>query len=311
VLKQGGSESYIGWWHHLNYSLRQSIGLPLLIIGCLGLLLILIKHRLKGLFLLSFPIFFYLHLVFFSQPFPRYILPLIPFFALGSSWFIFECLLPAIKIRFLKKATLIFAFLLFIPLINKSVKADLLFASVDTRIESAKWIEINLSSADKIALDHTFFRPAISQNKEQLTNKSQLIGKQQGLGKLKSRKLKLTLQAQRQEFGYYVYFLNNHPEAQGQFFSTTPALAFDINELIKNGIEYVAINYADRQTASEDFYTDLKNNAELVSFFSPYSDGAIRFSYDTVATTCMPHLSREIYSRIKSGPALEIYKLKK
>jgi hypothetical protein len=81
--------------------------------------------------------------------------------------------------------------------------------------------------------------------------------------------------------------------------------------LRKDNIEYVVINYANRQKGTENFYSELENNAVLIKSFSPYKNNTIRFSYDTRATTCMPVLSRELYDREKSGPALEIYKLKK
>jgi 4-amino-4-deoxy-L-arabinose transferase-like glycosyltransferase len=311
LMKQGGSESYIGWVHHIRYSLRESIGLPLLILGLFGLLTLFIKDRRKAILLFLLPAIFYLHLVFFSQHFPRYALPLLPFFAIWSAYFLFEYLLPRIKRSVLKFAIIGLSFLIFIPLVAKSIKADLLFSSQDTRIDAAKWIKDNIDIHSKIALDHTFFRPAILQNEEQIKAKYELLDRQKGLESIKNKKLNLMLEAQKGKKSYYLYFLSLEPEEQGQFLSTMPALPFDYDILKEKGIDYVVINYADRQTNTGNFYRELKEEGMLIASLSPYKDKTIRMSYDTVATTCMPVSSKEIFSRIKNGSALEIYKIKR
>jgi hypothetical protein len=249
-------------------------------------------------------------LVFLSQPFARYVLALIPFLAIGSGYFIFECLLPLANRRLVKILIICFFMLPFVFLLMKAIKLDMLFVSKDTRVESAKWIRQNMPLDAIFALDHSFFRPAINQNIIQFTEKQKLINKQQGLANIKEKKYNLRL-ASYPGNGYYIYFLSTSPDDQGQFFSTMPALGFNLEELKKRNIKYIVINYATRPKDAGIFYAELKKNATLVKSFSPYKNGAIRFSYDTSATTCMPYLSRELYSRIESGPALEIYKLER
>jgi hypothetical protein len=249
--------------------------------------------------------------VFLSQPFPRYAIPLIPFFAMAGGYLIFEHVFIKIRKRELKIALILSCLFLFIPLTVKAIKADMLFSSSDTRIESADWIKANLGAGAKIALDHTFFRPPILQNKEQILDKYKAIDLQKDLSALKNIKLKLMLEAQKEETAYYLYFLSINPQGQGQFLTTLPAVSFDLNELKNKNIDYVVINYTNRQKNTTDFYKNLKKEGMLLTSFSPYGDGAIRMSYDTTATTSMPVSSKEIYSRIKSGPALEIYSIKK
>jgi hypothetical protein len=101
----------------------------------------------------------------------------------------------------------------------KAIYADILFISDDTRTESALWIKAHLRPGASIAVDHTFFRPALKQNKNQYREKYKLIGNQQGLEGIKEKKLKIMLDAQ-EEGKYYIYFLSTNPESQGQFFST-------------------------------------------------------------------------------------------
>jgi hypothetical protein len=230
---------------------------------------------------------------------------------MAGGYLIFEHVFIKIRKRELKIALILSCLFLFIPLTVKAIKADMLFSSSDTRIESADWIKANLGAGAKIALDHTFFRPPILQNKEQILDKYKAIDLQKDLSALKNIKLKLMLEAQKEETAYYLYFLSINPQGQGQFLTTLPAVSFDLNELKNKNIDYVVINYTNRQKNTTDFYKNLKKEGMLLTSFSPYGDGAIRMSYDTTATTSMPVSSKEIYSRIKSGPALEIYSIKK
>ena len=310
VVGQAGASSYIGWGHHIAYSLYEGVGFFTLICGFLGMIVLCVKKTGKAVLLLSFPLVFYIHLVFLSQHFPRYVLPLIPFFAIGSGYFVFECIFPKLKNKIAKTALICLCLVALISSAVKSVKADLLFFKKDTRVAAADWMRLNISPDSKIAVDHTFFRPTISQNKQQLTAKTNILDKQIGLTDIKRKKLQLALQVEESGPAYYIYFLAEEPQMQGQFLATVPALPFDYEYLQSQGIEYVIINYANRISDNIDFYNTLKSNAVLVKQFSPYYDDEIRFSLDKIATTCMPVLSKEIYRRKRNGPAIEIYRLR-
>jgi hypothetical protein len=309
LTNQAGASGYTGFFHHIKYSLSQSLGPIMVVLGFAGFFFTLAKNKKTFLLLYSFPVIFYLHLIFLSQPFPRYVLPLIPFFAIASGWFLFEYLFQKTVRKLSKVIIIVFSFLLFVPMAAKAIYVDKLFTAQDTRIESADWIKKHLNADARIAVDSTFFRPAIEQNITQIKQKYSLINNQQGLNEIKSKKIDLMLNSHKDP-AYYIYFLSRNPAAQGQFFSTAPAIDFDIEKLKENNIEYVVVNYAARQMRTDNFYSQLKQNSDLVVSFSPYKDNSVRFSYDMNATTSMPVVSREIYSRAKNGPALEIYRLK-
>ena len=163
----------------MMYSLRESLGGMLLIVSILGGIAVLLKERsLKGLFILSFPIIFYIHLVFASQRFSRYVLPLIPFAAICSAYLFFEVILPRVKKKGYKAFIVGVALLVVFPTAIKSVRACILFSREDTRIVSAAWITKNLEKGTTLAVDHTSFRPAILQTKEQLLDKYSISGQQ-------------------------------------------------------------------------------------------------------------------------------------
>lgn len=305
LLKQKGAGEYIGWTHHIFYSLKEGLGSNFLIIGISGLIIFALKLKKIGLIFLSFPIVFYLHLVFLSQKFPRYIIPLTPFLAIGAGYLLYELVFPKIKARVFKFLFIIFSFCLLIPCIAKDLKIDSLFLSKDTRIEAKTWIEKNLDKNLKIALDHTFFRPAISQNSRQLKTKLESLDKHS----LEYKKLALAIAAKTQDQGNYIYFLSNDNPEIG-YLNSKPKLPFNLKKLKDEGISYVIINFSDQNKENEFFYQQLNQNAKLIASFSPYNDNSVKMSSDQIATTCVPVISKEVFSRSKLGPAMKIYELK-
>jgi len=310
IFGQAGASGYTGFSHHIVYSLYEGTGLFVLMCGFLGIMVMAVRDKAKSVIFLGFPVAFYAHLVFLSQHFPRYAVTLMPFFAISAGYFIFECIMPTLKKKLIAHTVIILSLLCILPTALKSVKANTLLLSEDIRIESAKWVEDNISINDPIACDHTFFRPFINQNEAQLKDKYDLINIQKGMTDKKKKKLDISLKTRADNKGYYMYYLSINPEAQGQFLSTAPSLAFDYESLKKLGVRYIIINYANRQEGTEAFYDRLKRESILVYSISPYYDDAVRFSYDTIATTCLPHTSKELFSRKRSGPAIEIYELK-
>ncbi|MGB3112590.1 MAG: glycosyltransferase family 39 protein [Candidatus Omnitrophota bacterium] len=303
--------SFMGWSHHISYSLFEGMGFGLVLVGILGLVMILVlEKRLKGIFFLSFPVVFYLHLVLASQRFSRYVLPLVPFLSIGAAYLLFRVLYPLVANRFYKGMVIVLSLMYLIPTTAKSIKADILFSGKDTRALSAGWIKENLPPGAKIAVDHTSFRPQVSQTTEQLIEKYDVAGKQEGLGRAKEKKLRFMLKAIEGEKTYNVYFLTREGQERGQFLSTVPAVAYDIKALKREGIEYVVINYNTSGPEKDRFIGILQDKADVLVEFSPYYDKKIKRPFDRVDTTFMSVASEEIFSRDKTGPCLVIYRIK-
>ncbi len=302
---------YVGWVHHLAYSLYEGIGLGLLTAGILGLIAIILKEkRMKAIFFISFPSVFYAHLAIKSQLFSRYALPLIPFLAIAASYLIFEILIPKTKSHAYRLAAIIISIMLIAPTLLKSIKADIIFSRKDTRIACAEWIEANIPPYTKIAVDHTSFRPVILQTREQILDKYAIVNSQHGLEKAKEKKLNLLLQAIADKKTYNIYFLTSKNKKKVQFLSTVPAIGCDINSLLKNGISYVVINYNAYNDAKSKFIDELSKKADIVIEFSPYYDKKIRHPYDNIDATYIAISSKELFARRFNGPCFVIYKLK-
>lgn len=306
---QSGAFCYTGLGHHLLYSLGEGMSMPLALLGIAGLALLALAGD-RGKILVSFPVIYYGVIVFRSQHFARYILPLVPFLAIGASYLVFHALPHAVRAPRLIKTITALAVIALVPTTVKSVKADILFSSKDTRIEAAVWIKKNLLPGSRLACDSTVFRPALKQPYSQLVEKSKYAANQPGLEALKSRKNELMLMAaDKNDKGYPLYFLYEDPEVQGQFLDTLPALPYDIDALRREGIEYVVINGQVTNPSKEAFLKELGAQGSVAREFSPYFDGQFRQSLDEIDATCLPMAGQELFSRRSAGPALRVYRI--
>ncbi len=304
--------SYIGWLHHLQYSFAEGIGTWLLIAGLVGIIFIFIKKRkTEAILFLSFPFLFYLHLVIRSQRYSRYALPIIPFLIMSAAFLVFKVLMPMAKKRLSRFIIVCLSVIIVIPTAVKSIKADILFSKTDTRILCSNWIEENISVNTKIAVDHTFFRPPIRQTEEQIYQKYNVLEMQKELKSAKVKKLEFLTKAAEIEDAktYTVFFLSDKAKQQGQFFSTVPAIPYDLDLLRTNGVKYVVINSNARPAPKQLFIDKLKSASRIIKTFSPYSDGEIRFRFDNIDTTALSIASKELFARERMGPCLTIYKL--
>lgn len=311
VKTQSGAFWPTGWGHHFFYSIVEGISLPVALAAVSGLVLLALRKG-KGLVLVSFPVLYYIVIVHKSQHFARYVLPLIPFFAVGAGYLLFNIIYPRFKDRLWKGLIAGLSVILLMPTFIKSVKADMLFSSTDTRVSASAWIKNNLPEGSRIACDSTNFRPALRQPYSQLEIKKAFLGSQSGLGPLKAKKLSFQMRALRQLDvpDYPVYFLFEEPAEEGQFLNTIPALPFDKDALYEEGIDYVAVNEQLVFPAKTGFIEDIEDDAEIIMVFSPYYDGRYRATSDATATTCIPVKSDELFKRRSAGPALKLYRLK-
>lgn len=74
-----------GWIHHLEYSLRYGLGLPLLVAGIAGTFAILALEPHVGILLLSFPISYFIVAGSFRNLFFRYVIPMVPFLCIAAA----------------------------------------------------------------------------------------------------------------------------------------------------------------------------------------------------------------------------------
>ncbi len=125
---------------------------PTAFLGILGLLVLLViafKKKEKKIFiLLSFPIAYFLYAGLWYTKFIRYMIPLLPFLAIGLAWLIY-------KIRL--KTKIFGNFLIILCLLTNLLWA-LAFFSIyskeQTRITASKWVYQNIKKGDYILNEH-------------------------------------------------------------------------------------------------------------------------------------------------------------
>jgi 4-amino-4-deoxy-L-arabinose transferase-like glycosyltransferase len=140
-----GLDLSAGWVHHLQFSLRYGLGLPLLAAGIGGAAALLWLEPRLGLLLLSFPISYFIVAGSFRNLFFRYMVPLVPFLCLAAA--------RAVT-RFVKSEALVavVAVLLVLPSAMSVVRFDRIVSRTDNRVVVARWFDDHVPAGNSVLL---------------------------------------------------------------------------------------------------------------------------------------------------------------
>ena len=305
LFGQSHSEGFSGFLHHLTYSLNGGMGVPLLLLSLAGLAWA-IRGDAKRRVLACFVIIYYGVLCFFSQPYDRYALPLIPFLTFFAADILLEL---QKKMRFSNLILWMLIFFIALPSLVKSVLSDQLFARKDIRAVVREKVESVIPAGSRVALDILFFMPRLKPSVKQLEEKRNeiLAGGHPASAQLKRLDLMLERAKKFSEPRYELYFLNRNPSGDGFLFSK-PTVPYDIKRLKDRGVEYVFFAKVNK-SFEENFYKDLRTNAVLLARFSPYKDTSREWPIDSQPLTGGPFLLKELEARERNGQIIELYKL--
>jgi 4-amino-4-deoxy-L-arabinose transferase-like glycosyltransferase len=296
------SEESFPFLFHLRYSLVGGLGLPVVLASIGGIFWIIVKYNRYGIVIFSFPIIYYFFCSFVSQGHARYVIPLIPFFAISVSFFI--CKIFQSRSFFKKRHLLlcILTFFVVLPTLLKSFYIDYLFASGDTRTQAKVWIEKNIPYNTKIAFDHGFFTPRLYHSNKQLESKLEKAN-----SKLQKKRIKLLLENTGKNPKYNLFYLANKGELKSFFLFQSPIIENKWENIYREGIQYIVIHK--RKKEDSPLYLGLDKYAELVKTFSPYKDKNKIYSLDVDVNTAAPFFAKEIYSRRSLGYTIQIYRV--
>ena len=144
-----------GWVVHLASSLRYGLGLPLLVAGLTGLLLLLWKQPREGVMVALFPVAYYVVIGSGYTVFTRYILPVVPFLCLTAVFAVVNAgrALAAWSSRptLAPMTTWGLALLVVAPSAWSVVQFDRLLARTDSRVLAARWVELRFPNGASIA----------------------------------------------------------------------------------------------------------------------------------------------------------------
>jgi 4-amino-4-deoxy-L-arabinose transferase-like glycosyltransferase len=143
-----GLELSTGWLHHLQFSLRYGMGLPLLIAGLAGTVAMLWLEPPLGWLLLSFPISYFIVAGSIRNLFFRYALPLVPFLCLAAA---------RLVTRFVKSEAVvaIVAILLVLPSAVSTFRFDWIVSQPDNRVVVARWFDEHVPAGQSVLMSGT------------------------------------------------------------------------------------------------------------------------------------------------------------
>lgn len=331
---QAGSNSGVSVLHHLLYSLRHGLGLPLLSLALLGLLYRIrsafrlpragessevLRHH-KALTLLFFLFPYYGVLVFAAQPYDRYVLPLIPFLC----FFAADC---AARIAIVpaafsgdgppgpSRSYRSWLFLLIIaatalPGAGRSVIWNILMHNDDVRTQAQNWINENISRGSRIAMDGSFEMPRLEFSPAQIMEKRRSLETKGEFSAGQMRRLQYLLRTAPEGSGYHIYFLSDEADRESPFLFSNPRIPYSYKAIKDRGIQYLVRAYRGRaEDDHEAFWKEVEDQGVRVRRFSPYREpGRIR-GRDIQPLTGGPFLLSDLLSRVANGETIDIYRL--
>jgi hypothetical protein len=134
-----------GWVYHATTTLRYGIGLPLLVSGAAGMMLLIWRDVRKGVLVALFPVVYYLILGSGYTVFTRHMIPVVPFLCLTGGYFLAE-IAAWIAARLRRPAwrtplTAAAVALALLPSVRSIVMFDALLARADSRLLARQWVE--------------------------------------------------------------------------------------------------------------------------------------------------------------------------
>ena len=263
-------------------TLLWGLGWALTLVSIISTIIILFRHRLIDLVLISFPLVFYIYMGFQKMFFGRFILPAIPPLILVTSALIIQTLSRFSQTNFIRKYGLVCIALVLgaQPLIN-SIRFDFLLSQTDTRTIAKSWIEQNIPDGSKIAMDFAYLCPSLSTKEKPVAlskNTYQVWYPDFTMGKgLPDHAL-----------GWY--------QNQGYRYLVACSFIYDLS-----------VEDNQQEQERQAFYATLSSNLTPIKEFSPNNQGAEPpFIFDEIYG---PAIS--LWERDRPGPTIKIYEFTK
>ena len=144
-----------GWLYHATTTLRYGLGLPLLICGVAGLLVLIVREPRKGTLVALYPVVFYVIAGRGRTVFFRHMLAMVPFLCLSAGYVVTlagEWLAGALNKARLAPALIALAATLVIWPSGRSVWAfDRLITITDSRLLARRWVEARFPLGTAVA----------------------------------------------------------------------------------------------------------------------------------------------------------------
>jgi 4-amino-4-deoxy-L-arabinose transferase-like glycosyltransferase len=147
-----GSDLGNGWWYHLRLSLRYGLGLPMLVGGLAGAVLVFRRSPMTGLLLLSYPAAYYAVAGASRGMFFRYALPVAPFLCVTAAVAVVDAARFATRGRPRASVPVVTAAALLVagPSMVSVWHFDRVMAETDNRVLVSRWVEDHVPEGSSI-----------------------------------------------------------------------------------------------------------------------------------------------------------------
>ncbi len=303
--------------HHFFYSISNGFGL----VGTMTLLLSLALElslslkrsiNIKKLAILSWLIVYYFVLIRMGQPYPRYILPLIP-----AVVFLIGDLLSFAKHRFnwSRKTILLVLILVCAQPFASSIQWNRIMSNEDTRTLAVRWMENNIPSGSKIGVYNKFFSPRLRFSAQQIDEKKKLTKHQNNFSALQLKRLEILKNISLNKMSFDLFFIElNLGASKERFLLDEPFLAVDQEDfsLQLNPLDYVVVPSFENDHGNNVKTLLKKGNLEQIVYsVSPYGEEHQSRRQDAYAVTGGPYHWKDLLWRERNGPQISIYRVKK
>jgi 4-amino-4-deoxy-L-arabinose transferase-like glycosyltransferase len=140
-----------GWLHHVKLSLRYGLGLPLLVAGVAGAVLIAAREPRIAALLLTFPLAYYLVAGSVRNLFFRYVIPMVPFLCLTAARLVAVATDRFVSQRAFRPAVLTAAAsAIVLPSAIGIWHFDRIIAQPDNRVVVARWFADNVPAGSSV-----------------------------------------------------------------------------------------------------------------------------------------------------------------
>ncbi len=148
-----------GWLHHLQFSLRYGLGMPLLVAGLAGAAVLLWTEPRRAALLLAFPVAYYVVAGSIRNLFFRYTMPIVPFLCITAAFLVCAIVTALVdrmaagrprRDAILNGALAALSIAIVIPSAVSIWQLDRVLAATDNRVVVARWFAQNVPPGSSV-----------------------------------------------------------------------------------------------------------------------------------------------------------------
>jgi 4-amino-4-deoxy-L-arabinose transferase-like glycosyltransferase len=305
-LHQSNAQRYVGIFHYLTYTLTSGTSLFLMLLSGAGVWAAYRSKPKETGLVAFFAVTFYLINTWAGQPFSRYVLPIVPIICL-SAGIGMTCIRSWLKRP--RAYFSLFAAGVLLSLAVPTLYGEWLFIQKDTRAQCAECFLENVPADSTVVMDSRFYGPHLKQSAAQLDDKKLEI-LNDSTSDVRTKRLDFEKRAVQAKTAYRIYTLRKKEEPDTtEFLIQRPLVRAQAADLERIGARYLVLNYIGVEDEFHQLKKDLAGRIKLAKIFSPYRDLAKKTPIDPHSSTAAPHLPKELFSRSRLGPYLEVYEI--